>query len=165
MKQGKLFISAILVSLITLNLNAVFAQDNAPSQNNVTPSNETQESVPAQDETPAPIPSDSDIQWLWGEVSGVDTQKNEISIKYLDYETDNEKEIKITVEDKTTFENVKSINDIRVNDTISVDYVFSADGRYIAKNISVEKPEAVPDLQKKNTGDIENLTSQAETTP
>lgn len=159
MKEGKLFTSAILFSLISLNVNVAFGQDNATSP-------ETQQSpAAAQEETVAPVPSDSDIQWLWGEVGAVDSQNKEITIKYLDYETDNEKEIKITVEDKTTFENVKSINDIKANDTISVDYVFSADGKYVAKNISVEKPEGIPDFEKKNTGEIENLTSDTEIIP
>lgn len=97
-----------------------------------------------------------DLQWLWGEVVSVDTQKNELSVKYLDYDTEQEKEIKIAVDDKTTYENTKSIAEIKQNDTVSIDYIVSPEGKNIARNISVEKPES-PEAQGTETPSIETV--------
>jgi hypothetical protein len=82
-----------------------------------------------------------DILWLWGEVNSVDLEKGMISVKYLDYETDTEKDAVIYVDDKTAYENAKAIVDIKPKDIVSIDYVTGAQGSSIAKNISVEKPE------------------------
>ncbi|MFH1198755.1 MAG: hypothetical protein V1650_01125 [Candidatus Omnitrophota bacterium] len=87
--------------------------------------------------TPAVSP---DMQWIWGEVVTVDSQNNKFTIKYLDYETDQEKELVVAVDEKTVFENVKSAAEIKPQDTLSLDYI--VDGvNNIAKNVSVEKPE------------------------
>ncbi len=86
---------------------------------------------------------DSDIQWLWGEVSSVAVEKNEVVVKYLDYEADVEKEMTIAVTDKTTYENCKGLAELKPLDTVSIDYII-ADGKSVAKNISVEKPEVMP---------------------
>ena len=37
----------------------------------------------------------------------------------------------------------KSIDEIKVGDSVSIDYTVSADGKNLALNISLEKPEAV----------------------
>jgi len=87
-------------------------------------------------------PLEPEAQWIWGDVVSVDTAAKKMLVKYLDYETDTEKEISIDVEDKTTYENVKSIDEIKPQDTLSIDYAVSSDGRNIAKNVSVEKPES-----------------------
>jgi hypothetical protein len=86
-------------------------------------------------------PVEPDMQWLWGEVSNVDLQNKTILVKYLDYETDQEKEISITIDDKTNYENIKSIDELKAKDTVSIDYIVSLDGKNIARNISAEKPE------------------------
>lgn len=144
----------VLFLMVAFNLGVVLAQNNTTAQDSV-----TSEQPAAEENAPVLIPSESEMQWLWGEVSSIDTQKNEIIIKYLDYETDTEKDIKVSVDETAVYENVKSISDIKENDIISVDYIFSPDGRYIAKNISIEKPEDKPELQKKITGEVENLTT------
>jgi hypothetical protein len=82
-------------------------------------------------------------QWLWGEVLGIDAQNRTISVKYLDYETDQEKEIVISVDEKTNYENINSLEDLKAMDTVSIDYVVSAEGKNIVQNIGVEKPEAI----------------------
>ncbi len=149
----KVFILFLLVSLtIAFNAGDILAQNNTAAQDSAI-------SETAQENTQTVIPDGSEMQWLWGEVSSVDPQKNEVAIKYLDYETDTEKEIIIAADENTTYDNVKSINDIKTDDIISVDYVFKPDGRYIAKNISIEKSEDKPELQKKITGEVENLTN------
>jgi len=175
MRVGIFFVLMLLSSLmVAFDPGAVLAQNNTTTQNiapaEVTASAEAAAPAEAaepdtQENNPVLNPT-SEMQWLWGEVRSVDTQKNEITIKYLDYETDTEKEIKMSVDETAAYENVKSINDVKVDDIISVDYVFSPDGRYIAKNISIEKPEDKPELQKKVTGEIENLTNEtASVTP
>lgn len=98
-------------------------------------------SVFSQEPTATNTEAEPETQWLWGEVSSVDVQKKEILLKYLDYETDQEKEITIAVDEKTTFENAKSLEDIEPQDDLSIDYTVTSDGKNIAKNISLEKPE------------------------
>ena len=88
-----------------------------------------------------PVGTEPEMQWLWGEVVSVDAAKNEIRVKYLDYEADVEKEIALSADDKTTFENVKSLAEIKPQDTVSVDYIVGVQGRNLAKNFSVEKAE------------------------
>ncbi len=157
MKEGKFFALVLLaVLMISFNMRVSLGQNNDVPQ-------ETSVQVPVGNEDMQdPITPESDIQWLWGEVSSVDLQKNEIGVKYLDYETDTEKEIKIITDDKTTYEGSNSINDIKVNDIISVDYTFSPDGKHIAKLISIEKLDEKQELQKKVTGEIQNLTTESE---
>jgi uncharacterized Zn finger protein len=62
-------------------------------------------------------------------------------VKYLDYDADQEKEMAINVDEKTIYENVKSIDEIKPQDTVSIDYIVSPEGKNIAKNISIEKIE------------------------
>lgn len=97
------------------------------------------------DVTGAPLQSqaDSDIQWLWGEVSSVAAERNEAVVKYLDYEADVEKDMTVAVTDKTSYENIKGLGELKPQDTVSIDYVV-VDGKSVAKNISVEKPEVMP---------------------
>jgi hypothetical protein len=112
----------LAISLISLNAKIGFTQEKsaAPTQEN-----------------------ELDTQWLWGEVKSLDIANNEIVINYFDYDTDSEKEIKINTDNKTVYDNINSLNDIKLNDAISVDYVISPDGKYIAKNISIEKTEEI----------------------
>ena len=73
-------------------------------------------------------------------------------MKYLDYDTDIEKELVIGVDDKTKFENAKGLEEVKAQDTVSVDYLINADGTNRATDISVEKlddMEAMPaDIQE-----------------
>jgi hypothetical protein len=46
------------------------------------------------------------------------------------------------VNEGTAFENVKDFNELKVKDTLSVDYRITADNGKIAKTISFEKPDA-----------------------
>lgn len=80
-----------------------------------------------------------EMQWLWGEVLSVDPAKRQINVKYLDYETDNEKELLLEIDDKTTYENVKDLSEIKPQDILSVDYTVDPNGGNLAANVSVEK--------------------------
>lgn len=103
------------------------------------PAQETQPQ--AQPQTPEPQTPEPQTQWVWGEVISVDTNSGQILVRYLDYETDNEKEIAIYTETNTTYENVTALSEIKPKDTVSIDYTISSDGKNIAQNISVEKIE------------------------
>jgi len=132
----------IFIAIISLFLGLVygFAQEQVASQ----PENQTQSEVQQESQegaTPA-VALDTDIQWLWGEVVSADFQKNELLVKYVDYETDIEKVVTVVATDKTTYENVQSLIEIKPQDVVSIDYTLDSQGRNIAKNISVEKPEA-----------------------
>ena len=94
-------------------------------------------------ETTIETQAEPQTQWLWGEVVSVDVANKTLVVKYLDYEIDQEKDITITTDESTTYENVNSLSEIKINDALSIDYIVSADGKNIAKLISVEKPESV----------------------
>ncbi|MDD5196646.1 MAG: hypothetical protein PHV92_03375 [Candidatus Omnitrophica bacterium] len=103
----------------------------------------------SQDEPKAKEPSlaapqeknESDTQWVWGEVTSVDTQNKTLALKYLDYDTDEEKELLITVDNLTSYENVRSLEEIQVKDSVSIDYISGA-GKNTAMSVSLEKAEA-----------------------
>ncbi|MFH1640460.1 MAG: hypothetical protein ABIA66_00715 [Candidatus Omnitrophota bacterium] len=86
-------------------------------------------------------PGEDEIQWLWGEVASVDLKRNTLLVQYLDYETDQEKEVKFYVDDQTTYENAKSLVEIKPQDTVAIDYIISPGGGNLATNISLEKLE------------------------
>lgn len=137
MKQKIGLVLGIITFLILIGATSLFSQEAAV----------TEEAVP-------PTQAELETQWLWGEVISVDTQKNELLIKCLDYETDQEKEVAITVDDKTTYENIKALLEIKPQDTVSVDYIVNPEGKNIAKNISVEKPQAEPAPQEDAVGEV-----------
>jgi len=92
----------------------------------------------------AGVQNDPDVDWKWGEVESINPQTQTLNLKYLDYEADQEKDLVIGVDSSTTYENVASFQEIKPNDNLSVDYILAADGKAIAKNISLEKSESTP---------------------
>jgi len=144
MKQKIGLVLGIAVSLILISVGLSFSQ----------------ESVMPEGGTISEAPTEADTQWLWGEVASMDTQKNELVVKYLDYETDQEKEITITVNDKTTYENAKILSDIKPKDTVGIDYTVGAEGKNIAKNISLEKPQGAEATEEGlNPEDLKPVTN------
>lgn len=128
----------ILVSFLFLSAGLVLAEEvNATAPVAATP---IDQAVPALPATPS-TQNAPDTQWVWGEVVNFDIQNKTVTVKYLDYETDQEKEIIIASDDKTAYENLKSIDDLKLKDTVSIDYIVGIDGRNTAKNISLEKAE------------------------
>lgn len=100
---------------------------------------------------------DVDTQWRWGEVVNLDAQNKTLTIKYLDFDTDQEKDLPLIVDESTAYENIKSLEDIQLKDTLSVDFVVS-DSKNIAKNISKEKAEdstIPPKLEEDKTAPVE----------
>ena len=111
-------------------------------------------------------PKETDMQWAWGEVTNLDNQANAVTLKYLDYETDQEKELVLIVDEKTTFENIKDFNELKLKDTLSIDYMVGADNKNIAKNISFEKPDissSAPVPSEAAAPSLTQPTAQSET--
>ncbi len=121
-------ILGLAVFAIFVIANSGFSQDQAaPTANQATETQNTAEP-----------------QWVWAEVTSVDAAGRQLNIKYLDYETDTEKEISLSTDDSTTYENVKSLDELKPQETVSIDYIITADGKNLAKNINVEKSETTP---------------------
>lgn len=99
----------------------------------------------------------SDMQWVWGEVVNIDSKNNEVILKYLDYEDNQEKEIAITIDSGTVYDNIKSLEELKPHDSLSVDYMINKDGKNVAKNIGLDKPkESQPQVQPAETvGQVE----------
>ena len=143
MKIKMSLVLGIIFSFLLISTGMVFSEE------------QTQQNPPTQPTQPTQatqeIPSEPETQWIWGEVVSIDAATKKILVKYLDYETDTEKEININADDKTTYENIKSVDEIKPQDTLSIDYIVNPDGRNIAKNISVEKPEGAQTLPEEST--------------
>lgn len=126
MKYKNFLILCLAVSFLSTGITFTFSQEQDP-----------------QKQVPPEAQAGSEPQWLWGEVASVDNQKGELLVQYLDYDTDLEKEVNISVDGKTAYENTDSLIDIKPGDAVSIDFLSFSDGRNIAKKISVEKPETV----------------------
>jgi hypothetical protein len=139
MKVRITLLTVIMASFIFITLNIAFSQDETPVQT-MEPTENKSEVVQGGAVPAEAVNQEPEIQWVWGEVVTVDLQNKTVFVKYLDYESDQEKEMGVAADDKTTFENVASVDELKPKDTVSIDYV-SVEGKNIAKNISVEKLE------------------------
>ena len=143
----------IMIASIFISSGLVFSQ------------NEPAMDMPqAKTEPVSGVANEPDVQWLWGEVVSVDTVSKTIVLKYLDYETDAEKQASVGVDEKTSYENIKSLDEIKPKDTLSVDYIVNSEGKNIAQNISVERPEAAPSQEPAKENPVP-LIPEAETQP
>ncbi len=80
----------------------------------------------------------AEMQWLWGEVVSVEPDTNRMLVRFVDYDTSSEREIAVSVDAETKYEGVKSMYEIKPSDTVNIDYIITADGRSIARDVSVE---------------------------
>jgi len=103
-----------------------------------------------------------ETEWLWGEVVNVDPVTNDIKVKTLDYKNDTEIEIVVSIDDKTTYENIKFVTEIKPKDSLSIDYIIGSDGKNLAKNISLEKTE-IDDMQSTATEGASTSTMETGT--
>jgi hypothetical protein len=122
MRRISVFILVAFICSFCLNAGLIFAADKS-----------------IYDELTAP--AESETQWLWGEIVSVDLPKKVLLVKYLDYETDQEKEVRVYVDDRTTYENAGSIVEMKPLDTVAIDYTIDQEGANLATNISLEKLE------------------------
>jgi len=79
--------------------------------------------------------------WLWGEVISVDAAANALSVKHLDYETADWVAKTVNVDDKTVFQGVSALADIKAGANVTVEYT-QKDGRSVADVIEVSPKEA-----------------------
>jgi hypothetical protein len=99
-----------------------------------------QEVVPQAPEPPA---AQKTTEWVWGEVVSVDKDNRQLTVKHLDYDTYDEIQTVLTLDDKTLLENVSDLGEVQPGDHVTVDYRSEA-GSNIAGLIVVEKK----DMQK-----------------
>ncbi len=162
MNLNKITTIFVFVALIALtSLIAFAAEDTTASPANpvASPANPVV-SVSAPQAAPQ---NENDTQWTWGEVVSLDSTSKTITLKYLDYETDQEKDIVLTVNEKTTFENIKSFDEIKVKDTLSIDYTVAPDGKNIAKNIGLESPDSSAAVPAQTVEDTKQADTQQAT--
>ncbi len=139
--MAKMF-SALILAVFSLffGASAVFSQEPAaPAGTNAAAIDSANIPSPA-----VSSPAEAETQWQYVEVVSVDPQKKEILAKYIDYETDEVKQITLSADDKTTYENGISISEIKPLDTAGVDYIVTPDGKSLARNISIEKAQETP---------------------
>lgn len=124
--------SSNVMSNVTIN------QANVVSANKLELPAANEEAVDLAIEEPS-LSEPQDIKWVWGEVVSVDPAGVNIKVRYLDYETDSETEAIFIVDKDTVFENISSIEGIKMGDSAGIDYSVNEDGKNIIKSISVEK--------------------------
>ncbi len=129
MRAKLFFVLVCALFLLFLSSQSGFAQ-NSDSQ-------ETQ----VKDESAAAGLEETETKWLWGNVVSVDKGNNEIVLKTMDYDTDTEKEVKMKVDDKTVYEEVDSLDAVKQDDILSIDYIVSHEGENIASVVILEKAE------------------------
>jgi len=81
-------------------------------------------------------------EWLLGDVIALDSENNQLRVGYIDYDTEEEKEIAIQVDAETGYDNVSSLSEIKPGDVVSVDYITDSQGGALALNIRVDKSES-----------------------
>lgn len=91
-----------------------------------------------------PPEGEEDIAWVWGEIKGVDAGSSTLAVTYMDYQTDEEKELILTVDTITKFEGVKDLGEVKIGDTASIDYTVRGN-KNIARNIFIEEMELMPE--------------------
>jgi hypothetical protein len=147
---GKKFVLIFTGLLAVCFSAACFAQEEQSKQQPAAtqqPPVAAPETAAAPESTEAPAAAQPvQTEWLYGEVNSVDIANKAIVLTYLDYDTDIEKQATVFADDKTIFENVKSLEDIKPQDMVSIDYVIGEGSRNIAVTVSVEKLENVEGL-------------------
>lgn len=79
-------------------------------------------------------------EWVWGEVVSVDKENKQLVIKHLDYDTYEEVQTALKLDDKTLLENVTDLGEIQPRDHVTVDYRVEK-GSNLVGLIVVEKPK------------------------
>ena len=137
-KYGLISLAVICAGLILSTMLAFSQQDPTPSasqDNNTAPTSTSEQTTPVKVESPQP----QEIS-IYGEVQSVDSTINSMTIQYYDYDSDQEKNIEITVNKDTKLEKAPSLNDIKKGDWADITYMVS-DAKNTATFISIEKDE------------------------
>lgn len=97
-----------------------------------------------------PVSVGENVSWVWGEVKNMDYSSSSFTILYMDYQTDDERELTLTVNQDTKFEGISDFNSLKAHDTAGIDYLTEGD-KNIVKNISVEKLEEPSEISSSQT--------------
>jgi len=84
-----------------------------------------------------PAIGEEELEYSWGKVSSITS--DQIVVKEYDYDSDTETDVTYTIDPKVTVKNIAALKDIKVGESVSIDYLV-VDGKNIAKVITVEKP-------------------------
>lgn len=127
---------------------------------------ETETAAPAAAAPEAKTDQDFTPEWLWGEVVSVNPTLNQLVVKHMDYESYEEVQTTLTIEEKTMFENASDLTHVLVGDHVTVDYK-TKDGSNIIELIVVEKPipESEQDKQGITLEEAKPLTETSEVAP
>ena len=139
---GLILAAAFFIVFFSIGLG--FSQETDVQENEAAPEQAVLEEAPAQ-EPVVEADEGADTQWVWGEVVNASQSSSEITLKYFDYDTDQDKEITIAVDPDTLYENASSLSGIKKGDNVSIDYVVVGGGekpKNLAKNITLEPEEA-----------------------
>lgn len=142
MKKNRI---SLLAAATLLAAAACFAQEESKEQQPLSSALEQQELAP---------------KWLWGEVIAIDAPGKKLQVRYADFETDTDQETTLQVAPKTVIEGAAGFDDIKVGDTLSVDYSLSPEGFNLAEMISVERIEDEEGQLKADVPLDEALTAQ-----
>ncbi|MEK7849324.1 MAG: hypothetical protein AAB213_00675 [Candidatus Omnitrophota bacterium] len=114
--------------------------------------------MPAESAVSAAPAEAKPTEWVWGEVVSVDTENKQIVLKHLDYDTYEEVQTTLKVGDKTLFENVAALGEIKAGNHLTADFKIVA-GSNIADLIVVEK-----DVQEESVASETAVAPVPETT-
>ncbi len=98
-------------------------------------------------------------EWVWGEVVSVDAANKQAVIKHLDYESYEEVEITVKVDDQTKFENAADLSEIKAGDHVTIDYKI-VDGANIAEFMVVEKEQTGEEAPAESAVEVEAPAQQ-----
>ena len=129
---------ALAVLVVVLFASQGYCQESQVSNNQDTSQVAGETAAPAQTESvKAANPEEISI---YGEIKSVNIATNSITVKYYDYDSDNEKSVEITADNTTKIEGVSTINDIKKESWADINYTV-VNGKNIAKSIVVEKED------------------------
>jgi len=80
-------------------------------------------------------------EWALGDVAGLDLESNRLVLVNIDYDSGEEKEITISVDARTNYKNVISLQDIKPGDVLAIDYEVNpeAEGECKATALTIAK--------------------------
>ncbi|MFB0561836.1 MAG: hypothetical protein ACETWM_11600 [Candidatus Lokiarchaeia archaeon] len=82
------------------------------------------------------LAQEEELEYSWGRVSSLSS--NQIIVKEYDYESDEDVDVTYVIDPKVKIENVNSLEEITVGDSVGIDFVVR-DSEKVAKVIIVEK--------------------------
>ncbi|MFB0526899.1 MAG: hypothetical protein ACETVO_05470 [bacterium] len=84
----------------------------------------------------APLAEEEELEYSWGKVSSLSS--NQIIVKEYDYESDEEVDVTYAIDPEVKIENVNSLKEITIGDSVGIDFVVRKDKK-VAKVIIVGK--------------------------